>query len=340
MPRPHNASGLCGRHCKYSWICDPCQILNSTAADGIDEMLFVVKPPELICGWLMIDEGLENLHTCNGVGPSGGTYHAKTFANRLRKYEWNFETKSCGNNVVIFLSRYDRQIGTEADVEILYQDEAVQNILESAGINLGISATSKRTISKALIAYFSRVSSKKAILDQFWEGAEQSGLQTLLKSNTEIVNKIFDIQDEDVVDPEEQEEAAEAHLPQPDRILNVEPVFPSLPPISPTPKTPICTPPSSPSLPSPPQFEVDYPAPPSLPSTPPQLSLEDVLDDSFVLPPPPPSPTVFSDEDLDATLPMPPPEVMCTEVLSKPIPVQQIPNLTSATPASPGVSIT
>ncbi|CAG2246431.1 unnamed protein product [Mytilus edulis] len=166
---------------------------------------------------------------------------------------------------------------------------ANQNILESAGINLGISATSKRTISKALIAYFSRVSSKKAILDQFWEGAEQIGLQTLLKSNTEIVNKIFDIQDEDVVDPEEQEEAAEAHLPQPDRILNVEPVFPSLPPISPTPKTPICTPPSSPSLPSPPQFEVDYPAPPSLPSTPPQLSLEDVLDDSFVLPPPPPS---------------------------------------------------
>ncbi|XP_071138473.1 uncharacterized protein [Mytilus edulis] len=50
----------------------------------------------------------------------------------------------------------------------------------------------------------------------------------------EIVNKIFEIQDEDVVDPEEQAEAAEAHLPQPDRVLNMEPVFPSLPPISPT----------------------------------------------------------------------------------------------------------
>ncbi|VDI77279.1 Hypothetical predicted protein [Mytilus galloprovincialis] len=89
----------------------------------------------------------------------------------------------------------------------------------------------------------------------------------------EIVNKIFDIQD--VVDPEEQEEAAEAHLPQPDRVLNVEPVFPSLPPIPLTTTTPICTPPSSPSLPSPPQFEVDYPYPlPSLPPTPPQVSLE------------------------------------------------------------------
>ncbi|CAG2206276.1 unnamed protein product [Mytilus edulis] len=157
----------------------------------------------------------------------------------------------------------------------------------------------------------------------------------------EIVNKIFDIQDEDVVDPEEPEEVAEVHLPQLDRVMNVQPVFTSLPPILPTTTTPICTPPSSPCLPSPPQFEVDYPAPPSLPPTPPQLSLEEeVLDDSFVLPPPPPSPTVCSDEDLDATIPIPPPEVMCTEVLSKPIPVQQIANLMSATPASPGVSIT
>ncbi|XP_052089220.1 myb-like protein X [Mytilus californianus] len=70
-------------------------------------------------------------------------------------------------------------------------DEAVQNILESAGINLRISATSKSTISKALIAYFSRVTSKKAILDQFWEGAEQIGLQTLLKSNTGNIRKIL-----------------------------------------------------------------------------------------------------------------------------------------------------
>lgn len=36
MPRPHTASGLCGRHCKYSWICDPCQILNSTAGNYYD----------------------------------------------------------------------------------------------------------------------------------------------------------------------------------------------------------------------------------------------------------------------------------------------------------------
>ncbi|CAC5421212.1 G2H3 [Mytilus coruscus] len=84
-----------------------------------------------------------------------------------------------------------QKIETEADVEILNQDEAVQNILESAGINLRISATSKRTISKALIAYFSRVTSKKAILDQFWEGAEQIGLQTLLKSNTANIRKIL-----------------------------------------------------------------------------------------------------------------------------------------------------
>lgn len=69
-------------------------------------------------------------------------------------------------------------------MEILNQDEAVQNILESAGINLRISSTSKRTISKALIAYFSRVTFKKVILDQFLQKAEQVGLQTLLESNT------------------------------------------------------------------------------------------------------------------------------------------------------------
>ena len=38
------------------------------------------------------------------------TSQAKTFARNLRKYEWNFETGSCGNNIVIFLSRYDRQV--------------------------------------------------------------------------------------------------------------------------------------------------------------------------------------------------------------------------------------
>ncbi|CAG2210149.1 unnamed protein product [Mytilus edulis] len=117
-----------------------------------------------------------------------------------------------------------------------------------------------------------------------------------------------------------QGESAEAHLPEPDRVLNVEPVLLSLPPTS---LTPICTPPSSPSLPSP-QFEAEFPAPPSLPSTPPQLSLEEeVLDDSFVLPPP--------STYLDATL-----QCHHQKVLSKPIPVQQIANLMSATPASPG----
>ncbi|CAC5362583.1 unnamed protein product [Mytilus coruscus] len=152
-----------------------------------------------------------------------------------------------------------------------------------------------------------------------------------------IVNKIFDIQDEDVVDSEEQEEAAEALLPQPNRQLNVAPVLPSLPPPSPTPTTPMCTPPSSPSLPSP-QFESEYPTPPSLPSTPPQLSLDEqvVMDDSFVLPPPPPSPTVCSEDDLDATLPMPPPELMYSEVIIEPIHVKQIAHLMTATPASPG----
>lgn len=117
--------------------------------------------------------------------------------------------------------------------------------------------------------------------------------------------------------------------------MNVQPVLPSLPSILPTTTTPIFTPPSSPCLPSPQQFENDFPAPPCLP---PHVSLEEVLDDSFVLPPP--LPTVYSDEDLDATLPMPPPEVMSTEILNKSIPLQQIAKLMSASPASPGVSIT
>ncbi|XP_052087722.1 uncharacterized protein LOC127724693 isoform X8 [Mytilus californianus] len=107
MPRPHTASGLCGRHCRYSWICDPCQILNSTAADEIDEMLFVVEPPKTICR--NVREYRISLAIVNRMNLGNQTSQARTFARSLRKYEWNFETGSCGNNVVIFLSRYDRQ---------------------------------------------------------------------------------------------------------------------------------------------------------------------------------------------------------------------------------------
>ncbi|XP_052087720.1 uncharacterized protein LOC127724693 isoform X6 [Mytilus californianus] len=112
MPRPHTASGLCGRHCRYSWICDPCQILNSTAADEIDEMLFVVEPPKTICR--NVREYRISLAIVNRMNLGNQTSQARTFARSLRKYEWNFETGSCGNNVVIFLSRYDRQIYTSA----------------------------------------------------------------------------------------------------------------------------------------------------------------------------------------------------------------------------------
>lgn len=38
MPNPSTESdhGQCGRHCKFTWICDPCQILNSTAGNYYD----------------------------------------------------------------------------------------------------------------------------------------------------------------------------------------------------------------------------------------------------------------------------------------------------------------
>ncbi|XP_076076363.1 uncharacterized protein LOC143047234 isoform X3 [Mytilus galloprovincialis] len=124
MPNPSTESdhGQCGRHCKFTWICDPCQILNSTAADEIDEMLVDVKPPKSICR--NVDRYRISLAVVNRMKYGFVTSQAKTFARNLRKYEWNFETGSCGNNIVIFLSRYDRQIYTsagEAAFEVLNQ---------------------------------------------------------------------------------------------------------------------------------------------------------------------------------------------------------------------------
>ncbi|CAG2246359.1 unnamed protein product [Mytilus edulis] len=76
----------------------------------------------------------------------------------------------------------DIQIQNEP-VDQLNTDDEVLTAMEESGITSRLSPTSRLSIAKALIAHFSRITSKKGILDQCWEGAEELGLQSLLKSN-------------------------------------------------------------------------------------------------------------------------------------------------------------
>lgn len=69
-------------------------------------------------------------------------------------------------------------------VELLNSDTTILDMLEDAGIHLIVSSTSRPTIVKALVAHYSKFNSKKLVLDAYWEGAEQLGLQTLLKEHT------------------------------------------------------------------------------------------------------------------------------------------------------------
>ncbi|VDI23514.1 Hypothetical predicted protein [Mytilus galloprovincialis] len=70
-------------------------------------------------------------------------------------------------------------------VDQLNSDDEVLTAMEESGITSRLSLTSRLSIAKALIAHFSRIKSKKGILDQCWEGAAELGLQSLLKSNPE-----------------------------------------------------------------------------------------------------------------------------------------------------------
>ncbi|XP_071172623.1 G2/M phase-specific E3 ubiquitin-protein ligase-like [Mytilus edulis] len=73
----------------------------------------------------------------------------------------------------------------------LNKDDEVLSAMEESGITSRLSPTSRLSIAKALIAHFSRITSKKGILDQFWEGAEELGLQSLLKSNPGTIRRML-----------------------------------------------------------------------------------------------------------------------------------------------------
>ncbi|CAG2227582.1 G2H3 [Mytilus edulis] len=76
-------------------------------------------------------------------------------------------------------------------VDQLNTDDEVLTAMEESGITSRLSPTSRLSIAKALIAHFSRITSKKGILDQCWEGAEELGLQSLLKSNPGTIRRIL-----------------------------------------------------------------------------------------------------------------------------------------------------
>ncbi|XP_076115254.1 uncharacterized protein LOC143083024 isoform X2 [Mytilus galloprovincialis] len=76
-------------------------------------------------------------------------------------------------------------------VELLNSDTTILDMLEDAGIHLIVSSSSRPTIVKALVAHYSKFNSKKLMLDAFWEGAEQLGLQTLLKEHTVEVKQVL-----------------------------------------------------------------------------------------------------------------------------------------------------
>ncbi|CAC5389841.1 unnamed protein product [Mytilus coruscus] len=132
IPNPSTQSGLCGRFCHSTWICDPCQILNSAAADEIDRLLDDVPADSALCG--SVRTYRISLAVVNRMDSGGQTSDAKNFANYLRKTGWNFETGSCGNNVVIFLSRYDRQVYTSAGKAAfkVLNEECIDGIFKEA----------------------------------------------------------------------------------------------------------------------------------------------------------------------------------------------------------------
>ncbi|CAG2222029.1 unnamed protein product [Mytilus edulis] len=97
-----------------------------------------------------------------------------------------------------YVGLHRRNIQNEP-VDQLNTDDEVLTAMEESGITSRLSPTSRLSIAKALIAHFSRITSKKGILDQCWEGAEELGLQSLLKSNPATSNdgKLTSLQDQD-----------------------------------------------------------------------------------------------------------------------------------------------
>ncbi|VDI58807.1 Hypothetical predicted protein [Mytilus galloprovincialis] len=116
MPDPTYRKGLCGRYCNVTWICDPCQELSNDTAAEIDEMLLHIPAHKDICSRTYVDTYRISVAIVNKMTAHRGNQKedAKYFATYLREKKWNFETRNCGNNVVIFLSIGDRQVYTSA----------------------------------------------------------------------------------------------------------------------------------------------------------------------------------------------------------------------------------
>jgi len=67
-------------------------------------------------------------------------------------------------------------------------DEDVIDLMEKANVHLHLNKNTKDTIVKALTIHCSTLNQKKAMLDEFWQGAEELGLQSLLRANRGTIN--------------------------------------------------------------------------------------------------------------------------------------------------------
>ncbi|XP_071126041.1 uncharacterized protein [Mytilus edulis] len=117
FPNPQTDIGRCGRDCKTSWICDPGQILSSQRADELDSFINeIANSGKCECSQCSGQDGFNIsvalVPVINSVGFSDKETKAREFAEYLRKKTWNFQI--CGNNIVILVSRDDRQVYTDA----------------------------------------------------------------------------------------------------------------------------------------------------------------------------------------------------------------------------------
>ncbi|CAC5369055.1 unnamed protein product [Mytilus coruscus] len=116
FPNPQTDLGRCGRDCKASWICDPGHILSSQRADELDSFINEIansgKSGKCQCSQCSGQDGFNIsvalVPSINSAGLSDKETKAREFAEYLRKKSWNFQT--CGNNIVILVSRDDRQV--------------------------------------------------------------------------------------------------------------------------------------------------------------------------------------------------------------------------------------
>ena len=62
----------------------------------------------------------------------------------------------------------------------LRQDDSIIEAMMSAGLTVQLTENNQSSIAKALTWYNSRIREKQETIEQFWQGAEELGLQKLL----------------------------------------------------------------------------------------------------------------------------------------------------------------